>query len=66
MKSIYSEDDRYTPECNQLDIEVHDALKPVFDRWVALGYSIRQVSHLIQGAAYELELMAMLDVVVDP
>ena len=66
VKALYGEDDRYTAEANALDIQVHDALKPVFDRWAALGYSIRQISHVVQGAAYELELMAMLDVAVEP
>lgn len=60
MKNIYDENDRYTLEANRLDEEVRALILPLFERYVREGWSVRQISHLMQGTIYELELRAML------
>lgn len=60
MKSLYDNNFRYTPEADEIATNAFDLLKPLFDKWVNLGYSPREISHLVQGQAFEFELEAVL------
>ena len=58
MKGLYNEkDDTYSDAAFKLDTEVHDAIQPIFDKYVKLGYSFRQISHIILAAVWECELI---------
>ena len=60
MKSLYNKDFRYTKEAQILDREAHNAIEYMFDRWLAKGYSPREVSHIIKEAVTDFELEAVL------
>lgn len=61
MKSVYDENDRYGVDANRLDQATHQLLKPLFEEWVKNGFSVRQISHVMQGSVIDLELTHMLD-----
>jgi len=60
-KSPYDEYEKYTPETVNIANEFQHALQPVFNKYVAQGYSIRQLSHMVFEEVWELELLAILD-----
>jgi hypothetical protein len=61
LKSPYDHNERYTQESVQIADEFHHAIRPVFDKWVAAGYSIRQLSHLFFSEVWEQELIHILE-----
>lgn len=62
MNSLYREDDyRYTPDGAALDSEATKALESVFAKYLALGYSPREISHIIKHVVTDFELEAVLD-----
>jgi hypothetical protein len=60
-KSPYNDKEKYTEEAVRIADEFHHALQPIFDKYVAQGYAIRQLSHMALSEVWELELLAMLD-----
>ena len=57
MKSLYNEkDDTYLDVALKLDAEIQGAVQPIFDKYMRLGYSLRQISHVILSAVCECEL----------
>ena len=57
MKGLYNEkDDTYSEIAFKLDAEAQKAIQPIFDKYVELGYSFRQISHVILSAVWECEL----------
>jgi hypothetical protein len=66
MKSLYDHNHRYTPEADALSNETHLALQGIFDRYIAQGYSPREISHIMQADVWELELSAVLGFGVIP
>lgn len=61
MKTLYDKNFRWTPEASALDTRIHEALQPLFEEYVAKGYSPREISHVVHGASMQLELMAVLN-----
>jgi hypothetical protein len=62
MKSLYNEkDDTYLKEAFVLDAKTQGAIQPIFDEYVKLGYSTRQISHIMTTAVWECELMHMFN-----
>jgi len=59
--SLFDKDFRYTQEATNFENEVYAALRPIFDRYMALGYSPRELEYLITGAGTHLSLAAILD-----
>jgi hypothetical protein len=57
VKGLYNEkDDTYSEVALKLDTEAQDAIQPIFDKYVELGYSFRQISHVILSTVWECEL----------
>lgn len=62
MKNLYNEkDETYSEETSELDYKVNAAIQPIFDEYVKLGYSIRQISHVMLNTIWECELMYMFN-----
>ncbi len=55
MKSFYGKYESYTEAASGLDREVHHALKPIFDKYIAEGFLIREISHIAHSAIVALE-----------
>ena len=47
---------------NYLDRITGEVLKNIFSDYIDLGYSPREISHVMHGALNELELWSVLDV----
>lgn len=60
MKSLYDDNDRYTNAANDFDLEVYRAIQPIFDKWVSLGFSIRDLACITRASVNNLELGALL------
>jgi hypothetical protein len=52
--------DCYTSDALELSGAAFAALKPLADRFILEGYSMREISHVLQGAVYDLELETIL------
>ena len=61
MKSLFGDDYRYSEYGLELDREAASHLKDLFDKYLNLGYSPREISHIIQGSVRDLELEAVLN-----
>ena len=60
MVRLFDENERYTQAALDLDAETAKAVQVIFDRYVTAGYSVRDVSFLMQKAINELELTEMV------
>lgn len=61
MKSLYTDKLCYTADGSAVEDEAHAALRPLMQKWVAAGYSPREVSHVLISAATILECESVLD-----
>jgi len=61
MESLFTDKGHYTDVADQIDREVIKILEPFFKRWVYAGYSVREISHLINLALFTLELEQLID-----
>lgn len=59
-QSLFDSADKYTPEANNLCQEAREAVKAVMLAYIHKGYSIREVSHIVQGAVFECECELMM------
>jgi len=57
---LYDENDKYTNDSGNLDREVTEALKPIFEKYVEAGYSFRDISHVTLHAVFGLEMEVIL------
>jgi len=64
MKSLFTEDERYTEEGLVLVSEVFKALKPIYESWSKKGFSLRDISHITMGEAITLEAEFVLGIAV--
>ncbi len=53
---MFDENHRYTPDALNLDREASAALQPLFERYLKLGYSPRDIFTIISHAVFDLEL----------
>jgi hypothetical protein len=60
-KSFFNEHNGFTIVAQRCDSEIQAALRPIFARWVADGYSPRELAHLITGRALEEEGWAITE-----
>jgi hypothetical protein len=59
-KNLYHEkDETYLESAHELENETTEAIQSIFDEYVRLGYSIRQISHVMSSAVLQCELMHM-------
>lgn len=60
MKSLYTDSDNYSIEASRLDLETHNSIKDIFVEYQREGYSVRQISQIMQMTVIDLELSTML------
>lgn len=58
--SLYDQDNRYSLEANALYNQGYHELRPVFKTFFNLGYSPREIAHLLQDVVRDLESEAIL------
>lgn len=61
MKSLYTESHRYTDQALILGTETSNALTDLFKKYIDLGYSPREIAHLMQQEITDIELNTVLD-----
>lgn len=63
MKSIFNEDGlTYSKDAVQFDLELYQALMPLFKSWIDRGYSIRELSHIASLSVLDAECTLVLDI----
>jgi hypothetical protein len=60
-KSLYDKNDRYTTTGLALGDEITGAIADIITKYIALGYSAREVSHIAQDAVACIEVSRVLD-----
>lgn len=53
-------------DARSLDRELFEATRPIFDKYVAMGYSPREVSHILYGVAFDHEVDVALGLRFNP
>lgn len=61
MKSLYDKKDRYTEEALHLDNETCRLLFPLMREYAKLGYSAREIAHVVTNAISMLECELILN-----
>lgn len=65
MKSIYGKQESYTKEASELDREIDKALRPIFDKWIADDYPVREIAHVAYGAVISIECYRVVKAAID-
>jgi hypothetical protein len=60
MKTLFDKNNRFSPDCENLDYQIEIALRPIFDQFVNMGYSPREISHVVNLTAMNLEMEEIL------
>jgi hypothetical protein len=50
MKQFFDEHEEWTDVAIDIDREAELAVKPIFDKYIALGYSVRGIAYMIGEA----------------
>lgn len=58
---LFDANDKYREPALKLDRMAADAVRPLFKAYIALGYSVRQISHIISGAVRDVETECVLE-----
>jgi hypothetical protein len=56
MKSLYTESYGYNPDAIELSTETFKTNSNIFQKYLRLGYSPREISQIMQSSISELEL----------
>ncbi len=59
-KSLYDDDERYTPEAVELDSKIHSDMRKYFLEYISKGFSVRQISAIAVWAIKDIELVCLL------
>jgi len=60
MQTFYNKDFRMNEDGLALDTEVMKAVEPIFKKYMALGYSPREIAHISAWAVGSVELTEIL------
>lgn len=62
MKTLFSEQPgfRMNEDARALDREFSKVVRPIFKKYLDMGYSPREISHILYGIALDEELDAVL------
>lgn len=60
MKSLFTENHKYTDQALTLGSETSKALEDIFKKYIDLGYSPREIAHLMHQEITDIELMEVL------
>jgi len=56
MKPFYDEKSLQTETSQAFGTEISDAIKPILEKYIELGYCVRHLSHEAQAVVRDLEL----------
>ena len=65
MKRLYNEKDSHTAEGHNLYDRAYQLVTPLFREYIAAGFSIRDISQIIQAATTEIELCNIVALKMD-
>ena len=57
---LFDENDKRTPIAKDITKEVRPIVREIFDKYFALGYSIRDISYVLTSEVKEQELIMIL------
>ena len=58
--ALFNHDDKYTTVASDLHAEATNTIKSLMLTYVRMGYSVREVAHIVQGAVHDCECEIML------
>lgn len=61
MKSLFDKNDRYTEEALYLDYQSGVLLAPLMREYKKLGYSAREIAHIVTSAISLIECELVMD-----
>lgn len=64
MNSLFK-DDRYTPEACEILTEFAQTAETMIRKYKEQGYSVRELSHILQGAVTDAECSVLLNFDLD-
>jgi hypothetical protein len=60
MKSLFDENHRYTDAAITLDSEFNKNIEELYKKYIDMGYSPREISHVMQLALFDTEMCYIL------
>lgn len=60
--SLFNKDARYVVDGTTLDINTFEALQPIFDAYIKMGHSPREIAHVMMLTIFDIECSAVLGV----
>jgi hypothetical protein len=60
FKSLYDNEYRYTADASDLSQATEAALHSIFDKYIKMGYSPREISHIMNGVILDFELSSVI------
>ena len=57
---LFDEEDNWAPIAEDITAEVRPIVREIFDKYFALGYSIRDISYVLNSEVKEQELIMIL------
>lgn len=63
MLHLFSQNgyESYSPEALSIDQEVFAAVRPIFVKYLGMGYSARELNYLMSKTILDIELMELMD-----
>ncbi len=58
---LYDENEKYTVEASLLDKKVNEALRPIISEYIARGYNVREICHVISMEILSMECDFILE-----
>jgi hypothetical protein len=63
---MFTESGQYTELASDIDFQTGQLIRPLFEDWMKVGYSPRDIAHVLIHAVMGVELEQMLDVLFKP
>ena len=60
FKSLYDLEYRYTADASDLSQATEAALHSIFNKYIKLGYSPREIAHIMNGVILDFELSSII------
>jgi hypothetical protein len=61
MLRLFNKDERYTPIALDLDLEAGNLLRPLFRKYIEMGFPIREIEYIIERAVLDTSNIEILD-----
>jgi len=60
-QTLFDENAKYIEDASILDQEIFQALNPIMKKYTEMGYSVREIAHIMNLTVLEIECMTILE-----